>query len=86
MTDRDLRTSSTLSLSSWPARVACLGLAGLGAMAMGIVSLGGCSLVLSFDECTSNADCDFGNGGTCENGKCVASVEIVKGPFYKRAT
>jgi ABC-type branched-subunit amino acid transport system substrate-binding protein len=53
-------------------RLACLALGGLGAAALGTASLGGCSLVLGFEECTTNSDCDFGAGGRCENGRCVA--------------
>jgi len=51
-------------------RLACLALAGLGAALVG----NGCSLVLSFDECKSDSDCDFGKGGTCNNGMCVTEV------------
>jgi hypothetical protein len=53
-------------------RVASLALGGLGAAVLGNLSLGGCSLMLSFDECKTNADCDFGSGGVCDKGKCVA--------------
>ncbi len=74
MTDNTASNSSSLGvrLLGWPGRFACLGLAGLGAIAVGSLSLGGCSLVLSFEECTTDSDCDFGNGGTCDNGKCVS--------------
>ena len=54
-------------------RLARLTLAGLGAgVLLGNLSLGGCSLVLSFDQCKTDADCDFGNGGVCNDGRCVA--------------
>jgi ABC-type branched-subunit amino acid transport system substrate-binding protein len=72
--DRPSPHTSSLAarLLGWPERLACLALGGLGAAAIGTLSLGGCSLVLGFEECTTDSDCDFGAGGRCDDGRCVA--------------
>ncbi len=41
------------------------------------LSAGACSLVLDFDECKVDADCEFGSGSyRCDAGKCVSDDDV----------
>ena len=54
--------------TNWSLRLAFLGLAGIGSALVG----NGCSAVLSFQQCQSDADCSaFDGDWVCENNACV---------------
>lgn len=43
-------------------------------------AVAGCSLLLDFNECKTDADCASKGGGTCQEGICQRSVELLGGP------
>ena len=59
--------------SAFAPRTRALRLGSLAAAGLASALLGNaCSVILSFEECSADSDCDFGPGWRCDDGRCVA--------------